>query len=91
MANEFDMSRPLKIGEFLIALFTILLAVGGIIYNRGTMDSKNAVEINILKTEIEDVKQTSNNQYDKMSIKMDKMVDQVNSIYIIVNNKQDRK
>jgi hypothetical protein len=82
-----SMERPLKLWEFIIGCIGIFLTVSVMIYNRGTMDAQNQVEINSLKQSVSDLRQ----KQDKIDEKLDRIHEDVTNVLVLLQNKEDRK
>ena len=84
------MERNIKLWEFIIGIVAIFITVGGIVYNRGTLDAQNEVKITVLQQQFDEFKRTQQSDIDKLNAKMDKQAETANQILILLQNKQDR-
>lgn len=75
-----DMNKPVEWGQLILTLVSLLLIVGGIIYNVGSKTENHEVRINQLEQDRNELKQ------DLKEIK--KMQQET---IILLQNKQDRK
>lgn len=85
------MERPLKIWEFVLGVIGIIITVSIMIYNRGTIDARNDLEINNLKIEMGSVKNQQSEQSQKVNEKLDRIVDKMTDIQVTLKGKQDIK
>ena len=84
------MDRNIKLWEFVVGIIAIFITVGGIVYNRGTLDAQNEVKIQMLQTQFDEFKRENNSQMQKVNDKLDAQNKSLNDILILLQNKQDR-
>lgn len=85
------MERNIKLWEFIIGIVAIFITVGGIVYNRGTMDAQNEVKIIMLQQQFDEFKKNQQSDLEKLNIKLDRQAEATNQILILLQNKEDRK
>lgn len=92
------MDRPIKTGEFAISLLGFLGAIAMMVYNRGNAEGKFIErQINMeanyqqLKNEFKEYKENSTREKQQLSDRIDKLIEQNNSILIQLQNKQNRQ
>lgn len=90
-SNNGSMNRPLKFWEFLLGIAGLFITVSVMIYNRGSMDAASHNEIENLKIQIQDVKNSQELKTREQSDKLDKISDKVTEVLIEMQNKADRK
>lgn len=85
------MDRPLKLWEFVLGLFGMMVALCTIVYNCGMINGKTDIRLSAVEVKAENTEKKLTELQQSVDGKMDKIGSNIFDIKLLLQDKQDRK
>ena len=85
------MDRPLKLWEFVLGLFGMMVAFCTIIYNCGMINGETSVRLDAVEAKADITEKKVTDLQVSVDSKMDKIGSNIFDIKLLLQDKQDRK